>query len=124
MMAVAGAAATAQSVLPTVERALPKVPGSVEIDPTAIAVTSPAAARIRTVRNLLSAHRATLETDPHGEVVRRHEILALVSSDAVLETARGAGFVVRQHRVMGSLGDLYVLEVPVGTTTRVGLQRL
>jgi subtilisin family serine protease len=123
-MAITSAASTAQAVLPTVERALPRILQPVEIDSTANAVAPSVAARIDVVRGLLRTHRDVLEADPRGEAIRRHQVLALVSSGAALDRARSAGFVVRQRRAMGALGDLYVLEVPAGQTTRAGLQRL
>src|SRR4051812_30759712 len=49
------------------------------------------------VNELLRAHRAELERDPHGNVIVRAEVVALAPTADALQKARSAGFVVARQ---------------------------
>jgi hypothetical protein len=66
-----------------------------------------------------------IEADPNGAPVVRGEVVAFSPSDAALEKARAAGFVVLRERALDGLdARLVVLKAPDGIATRRGLKQL
>ncbi|MEP7244962.1 MAG: S8 family serine peptidase [Gammaproteobacteria bacterium] len=77
------------------------------------------------VRELLRTQRANVERDPNGAPVLRAELVAFSPTDAVLESARAAGFTVARERVLEGLdARVVVFRAPDGMSTRRALSRL
>ncbi|MFC4309979.1 S8 family serine peptidase [Steroidobacter flavus] len=77
------------------------------------------------VRNLLRTNRTVLEADPRGAPIIRNEVVALSPTQAALEGARAAGFVVGRTRTLEGLDvSIVVLQAPPGVSTRRALERL
>lgn len=79
------------------------------------------ALRLNQIGDLLQRHRDTLEADPRGEPVVRHEILAWSPSPAGIAAARSSGLVVVDD---GGGDAVTVLRVPDGAGTAAMLERL
>lgn len=119
------AAAPAQVSLPGVP--LPRLP----------AVTDPVTGTLRTatsaleearnlrVRELLRSEHATVEADPDGQPILRHQVGALSPTPEALERARATGFTVLRTEALAGLGlTLVVLQAPEGLSTRRALRKL
>ena len=77
------------------------------------------------VLDLIRKNPKQIEADPNGAPVVRGEVVAFSPSDAALEQARGAGFVVVRERVLEGLdARLVVLQAPSGMATRRALKQL
>ena len=75
--------------------------------------------------DLVRRNPREIETDPNGAPILRGEVVVFSPSDAALEKARAAGFVVVRERVLEGLdARVVVLKVPDGTATRRALNRL
>jgi subtilisin family serine protease len=75
--------------------------------------------------DLVRRNPREIETDPNGAPILRGEVVAFSPSDAALEKARAAGFVVVRERVLEGLdARVVVLKVPGGTATRRALRQL
>jgi subtilisin family serine protease len=75
--------------------------------------------------DLVRKNPKAIERDPNGAPILRGEVVAFSPSDAALEKARAAGFIVLRERVLEGLdARVVVLKVPDGTATRRGLNRL
>nr|WP_315215390.1 S8 family serine peptidase [uncultured Duganella sp.] len=79
------------------------------------------ALRLNQIGDLLQRHRDTLEADPRGEPVVRHELLAWSPSPAGIAAARSSGLVVVDD---GGGDAVTVLRVPDGAGTAAMLERL
>lgn len=79
------------------------------------------ALRLNQIGDLLKRHRETLEADPRGEPVVRHEILAWSAGPAGIAAARSAGLIVVNE---GGDEAVTVLRVPDGADTAAMLERL
>lgn len=117
-------AALAQLALPDVGRVLPST-GLPVVHETLDDVATAVDARQLHLRELLRRHRDQLDTDPHGELVIRSEVLAFAPSAQAVEAARAAGFEIRRRRELAGLDAVvYVYEAPSGMSTRRALKRL
>jgi hypothetical protein len=77
------------------------------------------------IRDLIRRSRREIEADPNGAPALRGEVVAFSPTDAALERARGAGFVVLRERVLEGLDTrLVVFGAPNGLATRRALQQL
>jgi Subtilase family len=77
------------------------------------------------VLDLIRKNPKELEADPNGAPIVRGEVVAFAPSDASLEKARAAGFVVVRERALEGLdARLVVLQTPAGTSTRRALQNI
>jgi hypothetical protein len=77
------------------------------------------------IERLLRENRLLLDTDPNGEPVVRHEILALSPTEAVKEHARAMGFAILREQSIGSMNlHLTVLKAPTGLSTQKALLAL
>jgi subtilisin family serine protease len=75
--------------------------------------------------DLIRKNPKEIETDPNGAPILRGEVVAFSPSDAALEKARAAGFVVVRERVLEGLdARVVVLKVPDGRATRRALRQL
>jgi subtilisin family serine protease len=75
--------------------------------------------------DLVRRNPKEIERDPNGAPILRGEVVVFSPSDAALEKARAAGFVVVRDRVLEGLdARVVVLKVPDGTATRRALNRL
>ena len=75
--------------------------------------------------DLVRRNPREIETDPNGAPILRGEVVAFSPSDAALEKARAAGFVVVRERVLEGLdARVVVLKVPDGRATRRALRQL
>jgi subtilisin family serine protease len=75
--------------------------------------------------DLVRKNPREIETDPNGAPILRGEVVAFSPSDAALEKARAAGFVVVRERVLEGLdARVVVLKVPDGRATRRALRQL
>ena len=75
--------------------------------------------------DLVRKNPKEIETDPNGAPILRGEVVAFSPSDAALEKARAAGFVVVRERVLEGLdARVVVLKVPDGRATRRALRQL
>ena len=123
----APAAAWAQAPgLPTLPP-LPDVPAMARdgLPGTVGTVTRLADVRRLRLRDLLRANRQTLESDPAGAPIVRHEVIAIAPSEAALTAARAAGFVVGPREALDGLDSaLVTLRAPEGVSTRQALERL
>ncbi len=81
--------------------------------------------RLTTVRDLLRKHSDLIEADPHGEPVRRAELVLVSPAPEVVQAAQALGFVVLREENLPEL-DLrqVVLRVPPGQTTARALVAL
>jgi subtilisin family serine protease len=75
------------------------------------------------IRALLRRHGDVLETDPHGALMVRGEVLALAPQPQSLEAAAAAGFSVRREWTLPTLG-LKVVVLHVSSGTARALKRL
>ncbi|HEY7753613.1 MAG TPA: S8 family serine peptidase [Steroidobacteraceae bacterium] len=124
LLAGAAAAALAQVSLPVPQLPLPPLPGTVT-DTLRAAQTPLAELRRLKVRELLRSRRATVEADPDGQPILRHQVGALSPSPDALERARAAGFTVLSERALEGLGlRVVVLRAPEGMSTRRALRRM
>ena len=129
-IAVATLVSTASAQLPGLPTpalpALPDVPAVVrDAVPTVENATRLADVRKLRLRELLRGNRATLEPDPTGAPIVRHEIIAVAPTDAALAAARNAGFTVAQtERLDGLDTALVTLQAPQGVSTRRALERM
>jgi hypothetical protein len=77
------------------------------------------------ILDLIGKNPKEIEADPNGAPILRGEVVAFSPSDAALEKARAAGFVVLRERALDGLdARLIVLETPGGTATRRALKQL
>ena len=77
------------------------------------------------ILDLIRKNPKEIEADPNGAPILRGEVVAFSPSDAALEKAGAAGFVVLRERVLDGLdARLVVLKVPGGTATRRALKQL
>jgi Subtilase family len=77
------------------------------------------------IRDLIRNHRNEIESDPNGAPILRGELTAFSPSEAVLDGARRAGFVVLRERELDGLdARLVILKAPDRTSTRRALQQL
>ena len=77
------------------------------------------------ILDLIRKNPKEIEADPNGAPILRGEVVAFSPSDAALEKARAAGFVVLRERVLDGLdARLVVLKVPDRTATRRALRQL
>jgi len=75
--------------------------------------------------DLIRKNPKEIETDPNGAPILRGEVVAFSPSDAALEKARAAGFMVVRERVLEGLdARVVVLKVPDGRATRRALRQL
>ena len=75
--------------------------------------------------DLVRKNPKEIERDPNGAPILRGEVVVFSPSDAALEKARAAGFMVVRERVLEGLdARVVVLKVPDGTATRRALSRL
>jgi subtilisin family serine protease len=110
--------------LPSLPREMPRLSTPALPEPLQ-SVATLQGLRLATVRELLREHADVLEADPAGEPVRRHELLLVSPSPAVLDGARAAGFVLLREQPMPELGlRQVVLRAPPGVTTAEALARL
>ena len=81
----------------------------------------------RAVRNqrLFDQHRAELDRDPNGDLVVRAEVVAIDITEAALDQAKRADFLVKRTRELSDLAvKITVLQTPKGWTARRGLAKL
>ena len=77
------------------------------------------------ILDLIRKNPKEIEADPNGAPIIRGEVVAFSPSDASLEKARAAGFVVVRERVLEGLdARLVVLQAPRGVSTRRALKDL
>ena len=77
------------------------------------------------ILDLIRKNPKEIEADPNGAPILRGEVVAFSPSDAALEKARAAGFVVLRERALDGLdARLVVLEAPGEIATRRALKRL
>lgn len=77
------------------------------------------------ILDLIRKNPKQIEADPNGAPIVRGEVVAFSPTDAALEQARGAGFVLVRERVLEGLdARLVVLKAPDGMATRRALTRL
>ena len=75
------------------------------------------------ILDLIRKNPKEIEADPNGAPIIRGEVVAFSPSDASLEKARAAGFVVVRERVLEGLdARLVVLQAPNGLSTRRALK--
>ena len=75
------------------------------------------------ILDLIRKNPKEIEADPNGAPIIRGEVVAFSPSDASLEKARAAGFVVVRERVLEGLdARLVVLQAPNGISTRRALK--
>ncbi|TLY64133.1 MAG: hypothetical protein E6K52_02550 [Gammaproteobacteria bacterium] len=125
-------AAQAQVALPSVRLpGLPTVGLPLEVDKTLPAVTGALdPGRLQDLRKLrvlelIRRHPTVIELDPDGAPIIRSEVLVFSPSEAIMESARAAGFTVVRERVLDGLdARIVVLRAPGRTSTRRALQRL
>lgn len=132
LLAFAGLVSTgqAQVVPPSLPAppALPVLPGQLEAPLRP--VLSEADRRLADLRQtqarlLLRRHRDVLDTDPHGELIVRHEVLLLAPDAGTLQRVEQAGYLVQHRLELAPLGlDAAVLRAPPRTGTRQALRRL
>lgn len=83
------------------------------------------ALRLSTVRELLRNHGDVLEADPAGEPVRRHELLLVSPTPALIDAALAMGFALVRDQSLPALGlRQMVLRAPPGVATAEALARL
>lgn len=76
------------------------------------------------LRNLVLGNRRTLEME-RGEVIVRHEVLAIAPTEEALAAARGAGFDVAAREALDGLeSSIVTLRAPERMSTRRALERL
>lgn len=123
-------AGQAQIALPPVR--LPRLPDvglpgvQNELARTAGNVDSRAAEDLRRlrIRELLRT-QANVEADPRGNPIVRTQVLAFSPSDAALDRARAAGYIVTRETALDGLdARIVVLLAPPRTSTRRALQQL
>jgi subtilisin family serine protease len=128
---------SAQVALPTVRLpqvpavTLPDLPAAAPLDPEKSAATLAGEGdprRLRELRalrvhELLRRHRNELETDPHGALIVRAEVLALSPSAAALHSAVSAGFTVLREYPLADL-DTRIVVLHVNGNTARALARL
>jgi subtilisin family serine protease len=101
------------------------VTGTVNGATDALGVRRLADLRQLRIRELLRTQRANVERDPNGEPILRAQIVAFAPTDAALDAARAAGFVVVRERSLEGLDTrLVVLRAPDRMPTRRALARL
>jgi hypothetical protein len=77
------------------------------------------------ILDLIRKNPKEIEADPNGAPILRGEMVAFSPSDAALEKARAAGFVVLRERALDGLdARLVVLKAPGNTATRRALKQL
>jgi hypothetical protein len=77
------------------------------------------------IRALIRGSRREIEADPNGAPILRGEVVAFSPTEAALERARVAGFVVLRERVLEGLDTrLVVLGAPNGLATQRALRQL
>jgi hypothetical protein len=82
-------------------------------------------ARQLRVERLLRDHRAELDRDPRGELVVRAEVVAIDITQAALDRALAARFLVLRTTELEDLGfKLTILQTPEGMSAARGLRRL
>ena len=136
-LAIAGVAIAACSFQAAAQVALPPVPGVPPVDlPVDVNRTVGETvdrldpekltdARLLRVRDLIRTHREVIEADPQGAPILRSEVLAFSPSQAALDLARDAGFVVARERTLAGLdASIVVLRAPPGMSTRRALKKL
>ena len=75
------------------------------------------------ILDLIHRNPKEIEADPNGAPIIRGEVVAFSPSDASLDQALAAGFVVVRERVLEGLdARLVVLQAPAGTSTRRALK--
>ncbi len=77
------------------------------------------------ILDLVRKNPRQIEVDPNGAPIVRGEVVAFSPSDAALDKARAAGFVVLRERDLDGLdAKVFVLEAPHGVATRRALKQL
>ena len=77
------------------------------------------------ILDLVRKNPKQIEVDPNGAPIVRGEVVAFSPSDAALDKARAAGFVVLRERDLDGLdAKLFVLKAPDGVATRRALKQL
>lgn len=77
------------------------------------------------IETLIGANRDTIEADPQGAPIVRHEVLALAPSETALAGAVAAGFgIARREALAGLEGEMVVLLAPERMSTRRALATL
>jgi subtilisin family serine protease len=76
-------------------------------------------------RQLFEQHRAELDRDPRGDLVVRAEVVAIDITDAALDKAKQADFLVKRSKELPDLAmKITILQTPEGWTARRGLAKL
>jgi subtilisin family serine protease len=81
----------------------------------------------RAVRSqqLFQQHRAELDRDPRGDLVVRAEVVAIDITDAALDKAKQADFLVKRTQDLPDLAvKITILQTPKGWSARRGLAKL
>jgi subtilisin family serine protease len=74
---------------------------------------------------LIRDHRSSVDTDPNGEPVVRHEILAFSPTEAAMESARILGFAILREQSIDSMNvHLTVFKAPAALSTQKALLAL
>jgi hypothetical protein len=77
------------------------------------------------IDQLIREHRLLVDTDPNGDPVVRHEILALSPNEAIREHARAMGFAILREQSIGSMNfHMTVFRAPEGLSTQKALLAL
>jgi hypothetical protein len=102
------------------DRTLSGLSSDLDLDPRRLADLR----RLR-ILDLIRKNPKEIEADPNGAPIIRGEVVAFSPSDASLEKARAAGFVVVRERVLEGLdARLVVLQAPNGLSTRRALKEI
>jgi hypothetical protein len=125
-------AAQAQVGIPAVRLpTLPQMPLPQELNqavPTGVDALNPrdlSTLRELRIRDLIRAHGALIERDPHGAPIVRNELIAFSPSEQALAAVRAAGFVVAREHILEGLDErIVVLRVPTGVRTERALKQL
>ncbi len=125
--------AEAQVALPGAR--LPGLPGAlnglpVNADRALSGLSSDASPRLQDlrrlrIRDLIRSHPKEVEADSEGAPILRGEVAALSPTDAALEKARAAGFVILRERELDGLdARVVILKAPERVDTRRALRQL
>lgn len=77
------------------------------------------------IRDLIRSHPRQIEADPNGAPILRGEVAAFSPTEAALEKAQAAGFVILRERELDGLdARIVILQPPDGMSTRRALRQL
>jgi len=128
LLLAAGVAAGAAAQVGLPGLPLPQLPGLEDpISGTLRSAQSIPRAELRKlrIRELLRTERASVEADPDGQPILRHQVGALSPTPEALARARDAGFTILSEDALAGLGlSMVVLRAPEGMSTRRALKRL